>query len=867
MPNLDYHLQAFYNPTTTPDQKQNLIPEFSALLYKHAITAIQKHAATHAAAGNIMDGFMQGYWAQEQADQRQDSILFRAILSTKETDKPNLGYYKDLTESKVQFTEAQYQGFALVCLENCGATEIVNPYSNPYFYGTAFVDNLWTVTTNSIPFIPAPIINNTVYVELVKKYYQPELYSVYSNSKFDFADEFTPPYFRLARRTMLQFEALRLFDKLVIEVSELFIPEARESIRIRVYYATVARYMLPGLLNLEEWLQQLANSAPADPGMVRQYQNFLDKVTDSVDACIANIQLYINNLDINPGWRFEQPINLPHAVSDKQLVIDNSFRTVKAIKQKLWRAQELLNIYAGKPDAGLINKKIILPPLTPIKTSGIRWLITFRLDEFEDSLNDAINNKSIRDEILARLNNTIKSNGTVVQILSDEQLLKIYKYVLILLRDPLGRQELLELRWQLDAAGLPTYSHLITRKTADGKLRDALLIRTIGLSISKNGLKLSLCPNRKNFDAKTVLHKFKGIEATVTRQFDISPYHPDRLEAFQASKVVDLASNDNQEGLDGSIKRLHQSVGIARRMGHFVIMCNLTYEHRKLGLGYRVAARLTEEWAISTFYRFAEFELVKDDRLLINDVAYKQAKNSGDPHEIARVKYSIILRLISDLLNDLVKLHEELKVVHNDLKPDNILIYIDADGKLRARLADFGISQYMDIIQTSDCQPATTYYAASPQVVGFTVLTTKKLIYPDLFKVFKEKRASGGYKYTSFGRELLYAHWNELKNQNEYANMKPDYKDDCFSLGVTLFNFLTSRYPTNTDVYTGRAFGEFKYMQTQQAYKQWPQFKELLEGLFVLDRDQRFSARDALNAFNRINEASLVATSRPALIV
>lgn len=760
----------------------------------------------------------------------------------------------------------------MVSLEYCDATEIINPYSNPYFYGTKLVNNLWTTVVNKIPFIYVPIINNTVYVELIKKYYQPELYRASSDSKFGSADEFTPPYLRTARKTLLLLEALRCYTKLATEVSELFLPEAQEKIKIRLFYATSAKYISQGLFNFEEWLQQLSRgNVVADYETITEYQELFAEIKNSANNCITYIQSYANNLDKNPGWRLEQGAS---EVKEMLPVIEYGYSIVQYISQRLLRIQELIDIYSGKKHTPAISKNMVLPPFTPIKTSGIYWIITHQLDLFLDCLKAAIDNKAIRDAILKVLNaNFVQNdnNGAVIgtiEILNDEQLLKIYSYVLKILKDQQVKQNLYDLRY--DDKGVSTNSFLITRKKDDNKLRDPQQIRTLSMSISKNGFKLGLHSSRKTSKAK-LLPKYKGHASTVTPTFDISPYSPDRLEKMQASKSIDLCDSKDQAELDASVVILKQSMQIAKEMGHLQIHSGSTYLHYKprMGLraaGFRVAARITEDWAISTMQKFAEYECSKNHTLLINDTDYQLVKNSADAAGIAKVKYNIIIRLIDDLLNDMVKLHEKLKVVHRDIKPDNILIYIE-NGKLRARLADFDMSMYMHSIQASDCQPVASCGFASPQVVGFTVMTPNKIIYTDLFNQLKAKNPDKSYFYASFGRELLYANWNAIANKEEYDNMKPDFKDDTFSLGVTLFIFLTGHYPTVNIVPNKIAYSTFKYMNVQDAYKKLPQFKEFLEGLLMLDRDKRFSAADAYSAFKRIDANVLSSASKPLLTI
>jgi len=307
------------------------------------------------------------------------------------------------------------------------------------------------------------------------------------------------------------------------------------------------------------------------------------------------------------------------------------------------------------------------------------------------------------------------------------------------------------------------------------------------------------------------------------------------------------------------LESLNQNVEIARKLGVPVSVSNI-YFHNKvvyneegsLDVVNFAAIRVTEPWAVSDLYDFAKALILRNQRMYRLDLDYKMTRRTLDKQEKIIAKAAIILRLIGDILQDLKKLHLELNVVHNDTKLANMLLFIK-DGRLSARITDFHLSKTAVQIEANNCQPVATCTYASSQVVGFVVTTDKKLTYSDLFLDFTTKRAgmADEYRYASYGRELLYENCGpELKRQ-DFNDLKCDYKDDMFSLGVSLFMLITGHYPTNKNL-SVVAVDNFNYLNVRLAYHKFPQYKELLEGLLEFEREKRFSIEQAINAYNRI---------------
>ena len=79
-------------------------------------------------------------------------------------------------------------------------------------------------------------------------------------------------------------------------------------------------------------------------------------------------------------------------------------------------------------------------------------------------------------------------------------------------------------------------------------------------------------------------------------------------------------------------------------------------------------------------------------------VGIMEYANAGDISSFFKVTRSreMVSSIIKDILRGLAYLHEN-GIAHRDLKPKNILLSKDKNGKLMAKIADFGISKRIDI--------------------------------------------------------------------------------------------------------------------------------------------------------------------------
>lgn len=893
MLNLEYLLCFFANPSNTTAEKQLLKQEFSSLLFKHALKNIQDRAAIHGQEENnsiehpegaIINGFMQPlHESTIYPEIPNHSVGANITVNAFFTGENSLheaalgvGGIVEL-ESQNKLEATAFNGFALVCIANCDAINLVNPFSNPFYYGCDLLQNLWSVTTTNVPFIYVPVINNKLYIEIIKQYYQPELYRYVGSIMRDHLDQFTPQYYRSSRNTQLLYESIKIYKQLASSVADLFLSEYKELVRVRIYYCTVFRFLPAAITNLYNWMRQVANDVPVHQEMIAQYHRQINIFMGLLNECADTVQNYINELDGYSEWRFEQEhirnpnafenINLPLRPEHKTYVIEKALLSLVAMYRQLQASRELLGTLDNSLSANIIHDKLIFPSFAPRGESGNKWLVDCRIYYFVDSLVEAVRNTAIRTKILDVLNNCFVSQyqcGLNNNILTDFQLHNIYTYLLKVLNEPeyLNRLRALALE---NTSEMNKDSMLIfTRSTENGRLRDQQLIRTVIITRSHDNFKLSMIPSRKACDGTHLLPKFKGHITNVTPQFDITPAHADKLDPPQASKSIDLCWADYDKNIPKQVElfsktlreeecKVSLAVEIARKMGRQVIFSG-TYIHfkkyndpsRGFNRGHRCAVRITEDWAIGTLDTLIKEEISKSNRFLKNDIMYATAILTDNQQEIALAKQRIIYRLIEDILYDLVKLHNELNVIHNDIKPENILIYINSVGEMHAWLSDFDMSIYMR--DANNKQPAATATYASPQVAGFTIMSDiNSLHYDTLLHDFLLKNKFDKFEYASYGRELFYL-YDATENRSKYIGLKPDYSDDMFSLGVTLFMLLSGgHYPTETE--SGRAVGGKNYMLTREFYDLQTEFNDMLQGLLQLERDQRLNARDTLSIY------------------
>lgn len=188
--------------------------------------------------------------------------------------------------------------------------------------------------------------------------------------------------------------------------------------------------------------------------------------------------------------------------------------------------------------------------------------------------------------------------------------------------------------------------------------------------------------------------------------------------------------------------------------------------------------------------------------------------------------------LLADCLICLEKIHAA-DIVHKDIKPENILIIV-RDGRLCAKVTDFGLAEDMSNGDTELCGTSGTLPYYSPQHVLMQWCMHQKIIPTESTDEALAQDAEYLNKANFYGK-VVASKWmsgTQDKTLNLYGSHPAD---DMWAFGITMFRFLAKRDPTN--------------MSIDDAAKEYPLIKkheELLKQIFSFERDKRPDAKAAL---------------------
>jgi tRNA A-37 threonylcarbamoyl transferase component Bud32 len=170
-------------------------------------------------------------------------------------------------------------------------------------------------------------------------------------------------------------------------------------------------------------------------------------------------------------------------------------------------------------------------------------------------------------------------------------------------------------------------------------------------------------------------------------------------------------------------------------------------------------------------------------------------------------------RLMLQILDAVSYMHSK-GIIHQDLKPQNILIYKNNAGRLNIKVNDFG--EYAG--PNKNQEPKGTSGYESPEVLAFH--SNRDADLHDYY--FVENQDS-----------LAYALWPKIKNRFTFPT-EPSPKNDCWALGVIYYELLHGDAPAANVVMSIKKSGNV-----------------IIDGLLNLNSAQRLDSRSAFDMLTK----------------
>jgi serine/threonine protein kinase len=179
------------------------------------------------------------------------------------------------------------------------------------------------------------------------------------------------------------------------------------------------------------------------------------------------------------------------------------------------------------------------------------------------------------------------------------------------------------------------------------------------------------------------------------------------------------------------------------------------------------------------------------------------------------------LSLSEMLLKGLVAIHQE-NIAHQDIKPQNILIFTDKKFGLSLKISDFGLSaRNLDISEDALCTPI--YH--SPEIAFRTVVLNHD--HRD-FQYFHLQE----YSTHSYSNQLVYSSNKNTSFPHEY--LFPHVLNDCWSAGIVLYEIFS-----------------FGCRPIKDVSDEYIAYNAVLKGLLEPERESRMTAKDAVLVFEK----------------
>lgn len=230
------------------------------------------------------------------------------------------------------------------------------------------------------------------------------------------------------------------------------------------------------------------------------------------------------------------------------------------------------------------------------------------------------------------------------------------------------------------------------------------------------------------------------------------------------------------------------------------------YEAKDIIYDKPVALKILKEKSLNNDYELEQFKNEARFTAMFNHPHIMKIYNVGSFDNIPFVSYELLkgktlkevldnrsklssdeaLDYMSQILDAIIHMHER-KVLHNDLKPDNILLLSDGNIKL----CDLGIASHFNEKIDKEVMGTVSYLA--PEVLQARKYTEQSDIY-SLGIIFFELLTGKLPFYGNNSKEILEAHVKEnVPSISKYVSIN-NYQDFDFVIEKALSRSLTSRY-------------------------------------------------------------------------
>ncbi len=819
--------------------------------------------AQQAAAANGFHNFcllnpenqkVRGFMQPMDSSPQKANVIINALFLDANGDRITQAYER-LFSKKIapipngELQAMDFQGMMLYAPGTIPALSVKNPYSNPDYFGACLIEHLTEINVTEIPYIFVPILNYRVHLETIAAYYQAALYTYAGHHLYAEADDYTRPYMRLARQVQLTHAAILQYCKCADMVAKLFAAKNQANVKCRLIQQTAYPHLqrLTGML--VEWIEQLKIRKIPD-AQLQEFKAFIAQVETTLTTVINNSINYVEYAETNDIALWEGVLAIGSKSTYATKVSLNDIKTT--IWDTAYDAQRDINsakhafnaMLPGSFDFNRIMSNI------PESTSNRIYINAQYLANLIFKITNAIKNPNIRATLLGAFNSTvIYNNGKkiVAQVITDPQLLEIYTYVIRhFSTSPTVNDIVFNITSSKDRI---VQSDLYIKARSAGH---SVLSRSVIVRRTEKDLRLILIPNSKDHTGSATLPKANGTYAHVTTEWDITPDET-RLPRIRASKSI--------EANDGPLSNLSErhknsiiiDVRISRQMGNNIFLSQY-YEQQKQTRDnrryLRTAVRISEPWA-----QFTLFDMLNSINLYNEDISVQQAKAQNNPFAIRQAIQQVKQRFCMELAQQIAKMHTEIGAIHNDVKPENILVESDQEGNMHLRIADFNVSIYKANVN-QDSVPLGTFTYISPQVYwlyakGYNA-NGRMTNHHGQFMSIKQ---SNKYTYACLSRDLYLGREEELSNRKDYLTIKPDEADDMFALGITLIMLLADKYPTTRAEPLSQPFSldnkNMPFITLVEFRQQYPQYSFILDLLKFARRD-RLTAPQLVAEFNKL---------------